>query len=66
MKELTLTLTPEERKLLLTALCAYVNTTNADIARCSAPDALPTAKRLLEHYQRQKALNAELRAKLNK
>ena len=66
MNELTLTLTPEEAKLLLNALCVYVNTTNAQIARCAAPDALPTAKRLLEHYQREKALNAELRAKLNK
>lgn len=66
MNELTLTLTPEEARLLLNALCAYVNTTNADIERCAAPDALPTEKALLEYYQREKALNAELRAKLNK
>ena len=62
--DMTLTLTQEQAKCLLDALCVYGNTTNRAIARCSAPDALPTERALIEHYQRENATAAKLRAAL--
>ena len=59
--EMTLTLTREQAKCLLNALCVYDREIDANITRCAAPDALPTEKAILWSYEREKALNAELR-----
>lgn len=64
MNDMTLTLTPGQAKVLLSALCAYDRETKANIARCAAPDALPTEQLLLDSYKRDCAINAELRAPL--
>ena len=64
--EMTLTLTREQAKCLLGALCAYDREANANIARCAAPDALPTEKALLDYYKSEKTLCAELRKPLYK
>lgn len=63
---MTLTLTQEQAKCLLDALCVYDRETTTNVARCSAPNALPTEKKLVGYYQHEKALAAELRAPLYK
>lgn len=64
--DMTLKLTPGQAKVLLDALCAYDRETRTSIKRCAAPDALPTKQLLLDSYERDRAIGAELRALLYK